>query len=130
VTFVYSGKPYVLQFVDGNLSGLEIKTRPMAFSEVVDVLDYESAMREAENLREIRTVVMSGEKGGLLGEFTSRIVYCNGELVEYRKFLEGFDFDDLMAVLNAWIRAISGQDRPLSEAQKMEQEEELQLPEA
>jgi hypothetical protein len=37
------------------------------------------------------------------------------------------DFDDLMTVLKAWVRAISGQDSPLSEMERVEREDELGL---
>ena len=127
VTFVYVGKPYLLQFVDGALNGLEMRCSSMTFTEVVDVMGYDELLRQAGSLAEVRAVVLDGPSGGLLGELTSRILSTNAEVSNYRDFLTGLDFDDLMTVLKAWVRAISGQDSPLSETEQMEQEDELGL---
>ena len=127
MTFVYAGKPYVLQFVDGALNGLEMRCSSMTFTEVVDIMGYDELLRQAGSLAEVRAVVLDGPSGGLLGELTSRILSTNAEVSNYRDFLTGLDFDDLMTVLKAWGRAISGQDSPLSETEQMEQEDELGL---
>jgi hypothetical protein len=127
MTFTYAGKPYVLQFVDGALNGLEVRCASMSFAEVVDIMGYDDLLRQAGSLAEVRDVVLSGPNGGLLGELTSRILETNAEVSNYRDFLLGMDFDDLMTVLKAWVRAISGQDSPLSEMERVEQEDELGL---
>jgi len=127
MAFVYAGKPYVLQFVDGALNGLEMRCSSMTFTEVVDIMGYDELLRQASSLAEVRAVVLDGPSGGLLGELTSRILSTNAEVSNYRDFLTGMDFDDLMTVLKAWVRAISGQDSPLSETEQMEQEDELGL---
>jgi hypothetical protein len=127
MAFVYAGKPYVLQFIDGALNGLELRCKSMAFAEVVHVMDYEELLSQAASLSEVRDVVLKGPSGGLLGELVSRVLSSNAEVDDYRKFFLGMDFPDLMTVLKAWIGAISGQDSPLSEREQIQQEEELGL---
>lgn len=102
----------------------------MTFTEVVNVMGYEQSMQGISTLQDLHDVVMKDEDGidgGLLSEMSCRIVSCNAEVTNYRDFLAGMDFPDLMTILKAWIRAVTGGDRPLTETEQMDREEELGL---